>query len=417
MNLVHGEGAATAWREAARHYCGLSQAAQAEYWSRLSPDQRPHLERALEELRQASQAATPSPVAARKGCGGGCLTVLRKGCLTIAAVLLAVVIWSKLPWFKTPSSDRFTLWPDSTRDAMASRVPVDPFLRKKESENPATMTVSFPLPELRRWLGLANIAPTEVTQLTFLNVVADEGGWLFGGEGIDTTVDFKEVTSAIALLELPHSASEVLAGLPASAGARETLREKPVLRFSQPNPPAMQRSKGPLIEDWYVAAPTEHVLAIGGRTAVEHVLAVAASQRPNITVRDVVQPLLAEMEDADELYLTVMSSTQEESIPVVSALVQFLSEVPGISLIYSYRARGNALQHLPNGGCIFTLGFQFEDRLAGRLVSIGMSLLSLLKSDEDKGGEIVVSHADGLARFQILIEPGYCTDDVVKQGL
>ncbi len=383
----------TAWREAARQYSQQGEADKTRYWAGLGPRQQAMLKSSLKEIKAVGPH--PTPEAGNKprpsGCGRGCAKLLGRGCLVTFAAIAMVTLWSNFPWLSKPATDRFALWPASTRDAMASKGFVEQFLQKVELRKQYAEDGYFPIHVLRKWLENARIKKSDVTAVSILDTVQDGGGWWFDAKKLEG--DYNEISSAVAIVELSAAAPEVSSRLPMSEGTFEILHGTRAFGFDQPVR-VQARDRGPAVERWYLAMPKDTVLIIGGRTGVEQVLATAAGERDGIRTRRVMRPLLKTIEDGDEIYFHSVSMTQERSIPVVSWL---LSRIPGIDLLYSYRAQARVLIRLPDESCIRTVAFQYKTRASAQFHRIALWAVSLTAGPDDVGYE--VSGGPGLAAF------------------
>lgn len=386
------------WTQAAKVYAGLDEAERARYWANLDAGQRDELTRALNALGTATPPhAASEPTPRPRGCGRGCAVFLRKGCLTFLGVFALITLWSNLPWLLAgPSTDRFALWPDSTKAALASRNPIEPFLVKLEKLKRHADETFFPINELRRWLATARLDTSDVFAISILNTVRDDAGWWFDSKS--QAIGYQEVTSAVAILELSKPTADILARVPRSVGTPETLGDARAIGFDQP---VRARSPGSLVgpaeERWYVTAPSNRLLLIGGRTAIEHVLAVQSGRRDGIRTRRIIRPLLETIEDSDEVYAHFIPPQRERDTPLVSFIVSAFSRIPGIDLLYDYRGNARGLDRLPDSGCMRTVAFQYHTRAAARLHTTALWVLSLFP-DPDQAG-LSPSTGPGLAVF------------------
>ncbi|HEV7671758.1 MAG TPA: hypothetical protein VGS22_24825 [Thermoanaerobaculia bacterium] len=302
------------------------------------------------------------------------------------------VAWSIFPWFAKPSGDRYALWPASTKEVMSVKAPIDRFLTENEKKNIRETFV--PLPEVRRLISSAGMRTANVSRMSLLKTVQDGGGWIFGnGE-----IDFKEVISPVAILEVDRSAREALRTRSAYASSRETIGDSEVLLFKSPD-----NARDP----WYVAAPTDKVLAFGQKEGIEQVLSVASGQRDAITSRGVLGPMLRDLENSNLLQATFITPTQEASVPVLQAIATLLQSIPGPSLFFSLRGQASAYEELPDGGCVLKIEYQARGRVGGLMFKMFLLLMRTQISGE--GGVVVsVDHEDGLARLIAVGDPSKC---------
>jgi hypothetical protein len=385
------------WLEIARRYGNLSEAERSVYWNGLTPDQRSALEQALRQLPPTSPSSTTTQAAASRGCGCGCGRFFGKGCLIFLLTIVVLTLLNNLPWFVTPATDRFALWPDSTRDALSFLPPIEPIVSDLENSQDYEVTF-FPAQVLSRWLKMSNIDVSAVSEVAFLNVVQDGGGWWYK----DLAFGYDEITSAIAIVKLSNHEPDIVQRLPASTGTRTTIGGKPAIAFDNPFPWLEQerrRMKRPAIEPWFMTTLDRHTVIIGGRTAVEYVLNTASGSRDAITSRRVLRPLLKDMESFRTVRAYFVSPTKEKAIPVVHAVMQIVTAIPGLDLVYKYRARAFGFSSLPDGRCTRTVGYQYKGRAAGFIHT------TFLRTGTAEG--YVVHGGSGLAVFT---EPVACAD-------
>lgn len=283
------------WLEIAHRYSNLSEAERAAYWAGLTSEQRSALEHALRQTQAIHQnspnATQPS---ASRGCGCGCGRFIGKGCLILLISIVVLTLLNNLPWFVTPATDRFALWPDSTRDALSFYAPVEPIVSELEKTQDHEVAF-FPAEVLRRMLTASNIDMSAVSEVALLNIVQDGGGWWYK----DLELGYDEITSAIAIVKLSNHEPDILQRLPASTGTRTTIGGKRAIAFDNPFPWLEQerrRMNRPAIEPWFMTALDRQTVIIGGRTAVEYVLNTASGSREAITSRRVMRPLLKVVE-------------------------------------------------------------------------------------------------------------------------
>lgn len=385
----------TEWMEAARTYNRMSNEEQAAYWHRLGPAERKALEQALGDLHSPEATVPPRP----RGCGRGCLTFLRKGCLTILAITAVLTLWSLFPSFKQPSSSRFTLWPDSTKTAESVLAPVERYL--DSSEKQARGPRYFPANQIRYWLAAMKLEASDIAVLSFITPVADGGGWTYkSGE-----IDYREVASPVAILEMNKSIRAPLATLRGSGPTSETIQGIEALGFRNP-----WSESG---EKWCLVALTDKTLLIGGQTGIEQILSVAAGKRNNMQSRRVLRPMLKDIEHATILNIDIITPTQEKSMPALETIATILQSIPGPSLLFSVRAKGTAFQKLPDGRCTLKSIYQFRGRAAGRLFA-GVFWLQKSQMLENQGAVADISHEAGYAKLEVTFEPKMCTDDAIK---
>ena len=289
------------WLEAAQTYSKMSDSERTAYWARLETTQRVLLQKALDELVVATPTATRRASPKSGGCAQGCMRFIRRGCLTVVLMIALLALWSMFPSFTKPSTDRFDLWPDSTKMAASVLTPVDRYIDKNLTKVPDA--IPFPLQQVTRWLEAAHLNKSDISVMSLLSTVRDGGGWSFSS----TEVDFKEVRSPVAILTLKRSARLALASVPHSEASPTTIEGVDALAFNNP-----LQSPG---EEWYLAAPSDNVIVIGGYIGVVQVLNVANGKRRSLRDRRVLWPLLQDIEHAAMLYATFITPTQENSPP------------------------------------------------------------------------------------------------------
>jgi hypothetical protein len=386
------------WLEIAHYYGNLSEAERSVYWNGLTPDQRSALEHALRQLQPMSPSSTNTmQPSASRGCGCGCGKFFGKGCLTFLIIIVVLTLLNNLPWFARPATDRFDLWPDSTLDALSFFPPIEPIVSDLEKSQDYEVTF-FPAQVLSRWLKMSKIDVSDVSEVAFLNVVQDGGGWWYK----DLEFGYNEITSAIAIVKLSKHEPDVLQRLPALTGTHTTIEGKPAIAFDNPFPWLEQerrRMKRPAIEPWYMTMVDQQTVIIGGRTAVEYVLNTASGSRDAITSRPVLRPLLKDMESFRTVRAYFVSPTKEKAIPGVQAVMQILTTIPGLDLVYTYRARAFGFSSLPDGRCTRTVAYQYKTR------DVGFIHTAFLRTGTAEG--YVVHGGNGLAVFT---EPVACAD-------
>jgi hypothetical protein len=398
------------WIDAARAYSGWTREEQASYWARLNPEQRPLLQEALHELSSASPVGQVAPIPQKvsaatpksEGCARGCARVLGRGCLVILVVIGLATLWSLFPSFSKPSGSRYALWPASIKTATSIVRPIDSYLPKNNKKNPGPPF--FPLRLIEYWLASAKLQTSDVAAMSFLHTVQDGGGWVYK----DGTIDFEEVKSPVAILEITRSARQALLNLPRSEFSPVTLDGLDALAFANP----MQATGN----SWYVVAPNDTNLVIGAREGVGQVLAVASGQRDGIATRGVLGPMLEDLERSSILEATFITPTQEASMPILAGIMRFLQSIPGPSLFFSLRAKATAYEMFPDGGCVIKMEYQARGRVGGEMFRIFLWLLGT-QSPKEEGVEIHVEHHSGLAKLEAVGEPYKCTEDkLLKSG-
>lgn len=293
-------------------------------------------------------SAAPPPPTPKRGCGCGCLSFLLKGCLVLLVIGIVIAIWSRFPSFGTPQTSRFALWPAKTVKASSMLAPKD----RQKLDPYSESHYFYPIQELPGWFAVAKLRADEVQVISLLMTTESED---FRWEG--ETIYFETTGSAVMLIDVKGSAADVLRRVPAVLVRPETLGNVPVLGFPSPS-----RKEG--AERWYWAAPTEHTVAIGGRAAIEEVLAIAAGKKEGILGRRVMRPMLRDVESASSFEMDLVPLAREQAKSAGHDIMRFIYSIPGISLFASARGKANALQKLPSGECIQKMDLQFDGRLS-----------------------------------------------------